>query len=113
VRLEEVLTNVVSNALEMLSSDGQIHLHARPDGESHVVFEVEDDGPGVAPSIKETLFKPFVTTKKDGTGLGLPICRRIVEEHGGTIELADGRSLDGACFRIRLAVGGPEEARRP
>ena len=69
----------------------------------------------MAGSVRDTLFKPFVTTKQEGTGLGLPICRRIIEEHGGTIEVAQGRDpreckTDGACFRIRLPVSGPMES---
>jgi two-component system NtrC family sensor kinase len=70
-----------------------------------VVVEVADTGPGIPPEVQDRLFEPFFTTKPvgEGSGLGLSLCRGIVEGHGGTIELArcDGH---GACFRIELPV---------
>lgn len=107
--LEEVLSNLVSNALEAGRPGGCIALRARVD-DDEIELLVDDDGPGIAESVRATLFKPFVTTKSDGTGLGLPICRRIVEELGGTLDLAGAGELGGACMRIRLpleTVGAP------
>jgi signal transduction histidine kinase len=75
---------------------------------------VEDDGPGVPAAVSSALFQPFVTSKSEGTGLGLPICRRIVEEHGGTIEVWPGAlsqdALGGARFHIRLPLQRPSDA---
>jgi two-component system, LuxR family, sensor kinase FixL len=64
---------------------------------------VADSGPGVAPDVAERLFSPFMSTKADGMGVGLSICRRIVEAHGGAmwLETPDG---GGADFRFRLPL---------
>lgn len=69
-----------------------------------VVIEVSDEGPGIPPEQREAIFAPFVTTKgKSGTGLGLWVCRNIVEEHGGTMDLVDAAD-GGAMFRICLPL---------
>ena len=69
-------------------------------GESVVTVEIEDDGPGIDPALRERLFEPFVTSKPAGrgTGLGLPISRRIVQECGGSLEV---RSAPGAARASR------------
>ena len=111
-RLEEVLTNLVVNAVEMLPVGGKVLLWAKAEDDEMVCLCVEDDGPGVAPSVRDTIFKPFVTTKECGTGLGLPICRRIVEELGATIDTQDEGQLGGACFYIKLPSGRFDERMR-
>ena len=98
--IEEVLTNLVINAVEAMEEGGRLRLAALPAGDQ-VALEVEDDGPGIAPSLRTQLFKPFVSTKANGTGLGLALCRKIVEEHSGSIDVDRG-SLGGARFRILL-----------
>lgn len=110
-RVEEVLANLVMNSIEMMDGGGRVHLSARPGNDGQVCLRVEDDGPGVAESLRATLFRPFVTSKKEGTGLGLPICRRIVEEHGGSIEVAESGGLPGACIEIMLPAAGVTEER--
>jgi two-component system, NtrC family, sensor kinase len=62
---------------------------------------VEDTGPGVLPEQREHLFEPFVSTKENGTGLGLAVSYGIIAAHGGALDLAVGRGK-GACFRIAL-----------
>jgi len=107
--IEDVLCNLMRNALEAFESDapasgearGTILLTAGPDGDGQVAISVEDDGPGIAPSLVPNLFKPFLTNKVSGTGLGLAVCKKVVEEHGGSIEV-DRSSLGGARFVIRL-----------
>jgi PAS domain S-box-containing protein len=108
--IEEVLTNLLCNALEALedgSGERHVRLGVRPDDDA-VVFEVEDDGPGIADSVQKSLFKPFITTKRKGSGLGLAFCKKVVEEHGGTIEVSSGsrrpspRGLPGARFTVRV-----------
>lgn len=122
-RLEEALVNLAMNAIEMLEPGGNVRLAAAPSEKGRICLvarraegrlvelSVEDDGPGIAPSVRDTLFKPFVTTKGQGTGLGLAITRRIVEEHGGSIEAGDSDALGGARFTIRLLAdetAGPQ-----
>ena len=106
--MEEVLSNLVMNALEM-SPGGLVRLTAGAvEGGDSVWLRVEDDGPGIPNSVRERLFQPFVTTKEQGTGLGLPICRRILEEHDGSLEAEpDPCELGGAAFRITLPTRGP------
>ncbi len=108
-RVEEVLTNLLLNAVEV-GDVRRVHVRvvAPSAGWRDVVFTVDDDGPGISPKVRETLFSPFVTTKQEGTGLGLPICRRILEEHGGTIDLVES-TLGGACLEVRLPVDGPPD----
>lgn len=102
--LEEVLSNLISNAIEAKGTATQVRLSAESVGKRWVLLSVEDDGPGIPEPQRACIFKPFVTTKESGTGLGLPICRKIVEEHGGTIDVSNS-ALGGARFDIRL--GGP------
>ncbi len=77
----------------------------RDDGNA-VVAEVADTGPGIDPKQTADIFDAFVTTKPDGIGLGLAICRRIVERHGGEISVA-AADPQGAVFRITLPHAGP------
>jgi len=64
-----------------------------------------DDGPGIAPDAVGKIFEPFFTTKGSGTGLGLPITRKIIEGHGGTLEV-ESREGEGASFRVLLPIAG-------
>jgi two-component system sensor histidine kinase PilS (NtrC family) len=66
------------------------------------VIEISDSGPGIPPEVLERIFEPFFTTKRDGTGLGLATVQRLVEQHGGSIQVSSQRD-HGACFRIELA----------
>ncbi len=106
--LEEVLTNLVRNAREALGSGGHIRLSAASKGQHDVELAVEDDGPGIPESVRANLFKPFHTTKAEGTGIGLALCKKIVVEHGG--EITAGRSAGGgARFAIRLPSDAPDK----
>jgi signal transduction histidine kinase len=69
------------------------------------VIDVDDDGPGIPPEVRTTLFDPYVTTKRDGTGLGLTIVKKIVVDHGGSIEVREAPE-GGARIRIRLPREG-------
>jgi PAS domain S-box-containing protein len=111
--IEEVLTNLLKNALEAMTTAGHVVLSAKRCNASVVELAVDDDGPGIADSVRATLFKPFATTKAKGTGLGLAFCRKVIEEHGGSLE-AHKSELGGARFAIQMptvrdqtaAVGG-------
>ena len=99
--LEEVLTNLLTNALEAIGPGGQVALKAHSRPQSEIMLSVDDDGPGIPPSLRTTLFKPFATTKATGTGLGLAFSRKVIEDHGGTLEVRKSE-LGGARFEIRL-----------
>jgi signal transduction histidine kinase len=101
--LHEVLSNLVRNAIEA-GGGRKMRVRIRVRGSKQPQGQeilVEDDGPGIPESTRRTLFDPFVTSKKDGTGLGLAVSRKIVEAHDGAIEVVAGE-LGGACFRVFL-----------
>ena len=99
-QFRQVVLNLLSNAMSAMGESGEFLVEAsRSDDWDTIMFR--DTGPGVAPHIQKNLFDPLVTTKAKGTGLGLTICKQIVEAHGGTIELVR-REGRGAAFRIRL-----------
>ncbi len=103
IGLEQVLTNLVVNAMQASPPRGEIVLavSATPDGAE---FTVSDQGPGVPPELRARLFEPFFTTKDPGkgTGLGLSIAHAIVRANGGTIAIEDGPGGRGACFRVTV-----------
>lgn len=105
--LEDVLANLLKNALEALASGGRVRLVARSAECGRLEVRVEDDGPGIPEHVAAHLFKPFYTTKAKGTGIGLALCKKIVEEHAG--EIRAGRSaLGGARFDILLPFASAE-----
>jgi len=111
--LRRVLLNLVRNAQEA-QPDGRLVLSTALTTEATgsgctVLWRLADNGPGFAPELIDRIFEPYVTSKSRGTGLGLAIVKRIIEEHGGTIEL--GNIEGGAEVRIRLqAADGPAPA---
>jgi two-component system, NtrC family, sensor histidine kinase HydH len=104
-RLRQILLNLLNNAREAVGEDGRIDVTIQSDHES-VIIEVADNGPGVAASDRNRIFEPFFSTKELGTGLGLPLVRRFIEEAGGTIEYVE-RDSGGACFRLTLQEAPP------
>ncbi len=79
---------------------------AGPRSACTAVLEIEDTGPGISPEIQEMIFEPFYTTKRDGTGLGLATVQRLVEQHGGSIQVSS-QLGSGTCFRVFLACAEP------
>lgn len=105
-QLKEVLVNLIINACEEMKTGGSIIIDERirhHGNQSYVALHVSDSGPGVPPANREKIFQPFFTSKDEGTGLGLSISRRIVSEHGGTLEL-DSEPNSGATFIISLPL---------
>jgi len=94
-KLRQALLNLVLNAAQAQPHGGVVRLHGRP-GQVHV----SDEGPGIADTVRETLFDPFVTTRSAGIGLGLAVVKQIVDEHGGTIEVDS--SSAGTTFLLRF-----------
>ena len=104
-----VIVNLVANSLEAMGPGGHLTLRlgwAEGPGqrtyERRVQIEIEDSGPGISPPERERIFNPFYTTKEGGTGLGLAIAHKIIEEHGGTIDVASTGA--GTTFRIVLPI---------
>jgi len=99
-QLRQVVANIVDNAIEAMKGAGVFFVEACHDaGYDTIVFR--DTGSGFAPEVKKTAFEPLITTKASGTGLGLTICREIIENHGGSIAVEECEG-PGAAVRIRL-----------
>jgi signal transduction histidine kinase len=100
--LDQALSNLLRNALEVTPAGGRVTLRAAMDPNGQWLhFEIDDDGPGLNGIPPEDLFRPFFTTKDRGTGLGLAQARKITELHGGRL-LALAGSRGGALFRLEL-----------
>jgi two-component system, LuxR family, sensor kinase FixL len=105
VQIQQVLINLMRNAMEAMGDSDRRELVVRTsaNGVGAVVVEVADTGPGISDEIAAQLFRPFVTTKPSGMGVGLSISKRIVEAHGGEISVTRNDS-GGATFRLSLPV---------
>jgi two-component system nitrogen regulation sensor histidine kinase NtrY len=103
-QIRRVVINIVDNAIEAMDHRGTIAIETAHDAANHLVrLDVADDGPGIPAAERDKLFLPYYSTKKRGSGLGLAIVRRIVAEHGGSIEVADNEPR-GTRFTIELPV---------
>lgn len=99
-QISQVLLNLVRNALDAVGDDGTVTIRTEAVG-ARVRVMVEDDGPGIPPDVLDHLYTPFFTTKSFGTGLGLPICKRIVDVHGGTLAVRTAPG-EGTTFSVWL-----------
>jgi two-component system nitrogen regulation sensor histidine kinase NtrY len=109
--MAQALTNIVKNATEAIAAaperqtDGAIRVSGRIDDES-IVVDVVDNGVGLPTSGRQRLLEPYMTTREKGTGLGLAIVTKIIEDHGGRIDLLDAPDVAtggwGALVRITL-----------
>jgi two-component system sensor kinase FixL len=111
VQIQQVLINLIRNAIEAMQglSDKRLLIGTRSVDEMTVEVTVSDTGPGIAPAIRERMFEAFNTSKDSGMGLGLSICRTIVEAHGGKISASDRR--DGGsvfCFTLMRSADDDE-----
>lgn len=109
-KLRRAVFNIAANARDAMKGAGRLHVDATIEDAvtgHRLVLHLADEGPGVPEAIRATLFDPFVTEgKKGGTGLGLAVSRRFVEDQGGTVDLLDRApsGVRGACFRILLPL---------
>jgi two-component system, NtrC family, nitrogen regulation sensor histidine kinase NtrY len=101
-QIRRVVINLIDNAVEAMDQHGVIEIETEHDHANNLVkVVVADDGPGIPPAERDKLFLPYYSTKRRGSGLGLAIVRRIVAEHGGTIDVAD-NVPHGTRFTIEL-----------
>ncbi|HAV61108.1 MAG TPA: hypothetical protein DCY13_01925 [Verrucomicrobiales bacterium] len=98
--LRQVIFNLVLNAVQAVGEGGRIEVRLCPADDGRLSLEVRDDGPGVPPGQRLEIFKPYVTSHQQGTGLGLAVVQQIVAAHGWEIE-CDASEPKGAVFRIR------------
>jgi signal transduction histidine kinase len=105
-RMERVFLNLITNAIEAMPDGGTVDIRAERNG-TGVIVKVDDTGPGIPDSVRQRLFEPFVTSRKNGLGLGLALSRQTVLEHGGELWVEDETSElqpGGAHFRLRLPL---------
>lgn len=112
VQIQQVLVNLIRNAVEAMadSSERRLTVRSAPAPGRMVEISVEDTGPGLDRTVRERLFQPFVTTKESGMGVGLSICRTIVEAHGGVIR-ADDNDYGGVTFRFTLPASADDDGK--
>jgi signal transduction histidine kinase len=113
-QLQEVVINLFQNAIEAMRAikDGPrtLQLRTKRHGDEAIVVEVEDSGPGIDPADLNSIFDAFFTTKPHGVGLGLAICRMIIERHGGRLS-ASSDGTNGALFQVILPTRDADNAR--
>ena len=112
--VEQVLLNLTRNAIQAMESDAtplaarRLQIGVRPVDSSGkdgwVEFQIGDVGPGIAPEVAERLFTPFFTTRSEGMGLGLSLCRTVVEQHGGVLDYDTGPAGTKFRFTLRAAA---------
>jgi signal transduction histidine kinase len=125
VQIQQVVLNLVRNGIEAIPADGrrarEVTIRTCPNGFDAIRIEVSDSGSGVPAEVRERLFEPFFTTKSAGMGVGLLVCRRIVEAHGSVLELQPGKRTGTiASFSLPMAEPiresekeGPDPVLRP
>ena len=111
VQIQQVVVNLLRNALEAVAMRSgvraEVVIEACPTGSGMVEIAVTDNGPGFAPEVLQLRHRPFLSTKPGGMGIGLSICRRIVEAHGGAM-LMENRAEGGGM--LRFTVPGADDA---
>ena len=102
LRLKQCIINLLVNAIQA-SPEGEKVVVSTSVRDGLVNVDITDRGKGIPPEKEEEVFVPFFTTKSDGTGLGLPIARKIAEAHGGSLQVLKA-PVKGATFRVSLPV---------
>jgi two-component system sensor histidine kinase DctS len=118
--VEQVLLNLTRNGIQAMEghtppAQRELRIRVRQTHPRWVTFAVLDHGPGVPPEVAQRLFTPFFTTRKEGMGLGLSLCRTVIEQHGGALDfgcVSDGVGA-GATTEFRFTLPADNAERRP
>jgi two-component system sensor histidine kinase FlrB len=106
--LSSALLNLATNAIQAIGQTGTLHLHAHEGVCNTVEICVTDDGPGIPADVQHKLFKPFFTTRSDGTGLGLSVTQAVVRAHGGNVRV-ESIEGEGSRFTVQLPIANSTE----
>jgi signal transduction histidine kinase len=101
-QIQQVFFNLILNAMDAMPGGGELTIHTQGNN-GFVDIYFRDTGSGVPDEVKERIFEPFLSTRDDGTGLGLSVSYNILDAHGGSIILVPDQ-IQGACFRVRLPI---------
>jgi len=99
-KIEVALTNLIMNSIQAMNNSGQVDIRLFED-QKGVVIQVGDRGCGIPDDVMPKIFEPLFTTKQEGTGLGLASCKKIIEQHGGTISVSSAPGK-GTVFTIHI-----------
>ncbi len=114
-KFTQIVVNILLNARDAMPDGGELLItsgwvRSESEGRDSVVFQFRDTGPGIPDDVRTHIFEPFFTTKPTGVGLGLPICRAIAEEHGGSVDVRSGDETEDTyrtTVTLELPVGEP------
>jgi signal transduction histidine kinase len=112
MKLEQVLVEIISNALDAMPGGGRLRVRAGEaalEGRPGIEIEISDTGPGIPNQVLSRVCEPFFTTRPEGTGLGLAIAKRFIDQHGGRLDLFSPVG-EGAHARIWLPLPAAESA---
>ena len=116
VQLQQVVLNLIMNAVEAMSSSAdrarELRLRTEIDPADTVLITIADTGPGIDPKVADSIFQPFFTTKPSGMGMGLSICKSIIEAHEGRLTATPGEP-GGTVFQIYLPNADTNADERP
>ena len=106
-QIKQVLQNLIYNAIEALiianSTSPTINIEVINEGDT-LKFRIEDNGPGISKEAMQHLFTPFYSSKSDGMGIGLVLCRKVIEQHGGQLTLMRGKNDLGTVAQFTLPI---------
>ncbi len=100
-RMEQVFSNLIINGTQAMANGGQLDIQVAQNQPESVVITIADTGTGIPREMQQQIFEPFFTTKTKGTGLGLTVARRIIEQHGGSL-MIHSEINKGTCFKVTL-----------
>lgn len=103
-KIQQVIINLLENASQQSPKDEEILLTLNKSDKNYLLVEVIDNGTGLKPQDQTKVFEPFYTTRKSGTGLGLSLCKHIIESHGGTIELSNNKNAQGCTAWFAIPI---------
>jgi PAS domain S-box-containing protein len=108
-QIKQVFINIVKNAVEALEKEGSLHISSTLEQDGFIGIHIQDNGPGMTQEVQKQIFEPFFTTKTTGTGLGMMISQKIIQEHGGKI-IINSHVNQGTIVSILLPYKSPKKS---